>query len=217
MAKNYFDIHCEQDKVKAKEFIDKIDVSANIRLFIDRKENIRTLQQLKFFHKIVKEFTEFMTYSDYSQNTEGDWKAMIKKRAHFYKSNTGITFLEQDLKQTLNDLLLQGVKDKKITQQQLKQIYLCFREQSLKSLSEASSKEVNSLISEAMLLCLDTFKALIDFKLIPSVNVLKENLIVNHKTLYDLIVKWKEGFINQDVAIIDNKQQEVYNKINEFF
>lgn len=217
--KNYFDINSEQDKIKAKEFIDKLDVNSGIRLFLDIKEKIKTLQQLKYFHKIVKEFTEFMINYG-SQNGENDWKAIIKRNTHFFKSNTGVVAMEESLKKRMWLAIQQGYitqdgEVEKFTKEEKEKIIYCFREQSLKSLSEASSEEVSLLINEAIDVCINAFIGLVDCGI--NKKFLIEDLQINNSTLYDIIMKWKEHFENSNKINIDEKQKNIYDKIFSFF
>ena len=126
--------------------------------------------------------------------SSGDWKAEIKRQAHFYQANTGITSLPQKLKSKMWHILQKYFNDI-----ELKILIDCFNEMKLKSCRNADTKEMITLITEAHILILNVLN--------------KNNNIIDilqiEGSFHSLLMKWYNSYINSEYYMNSQKDEEL--------
>jgi len=95
----YKNINNNYDKKNLKNLIDNTNTPFSI--CIGEKNEVKTYAQLKYFNKLCDDFATMMQELNLSDLSSGDWKTEIKRQAHFYQANTGITSMPQETKKKM--------------------------------------------------------------------------------------------------------------------
>ena len=115
-------------------------ISQNYVCYIDKADNLKTKQQCSFFHKLLEEFVKTGISNIDGFNSEiGYWKYFVKKQCNFYNTKKGCLFTKDRQLEIYNHL-------KTLPDDIQKDIYNAMT-MNMKSISEATIKELNILIS----------------------------------------------------------------------
>ena len=193
--KTFFkNINTDNDKEAIKQYIDNQKIPFSI--CIGDVEKVKSYAQLRYFHKLVNEFARIAQEQGLSDLSSGDWKAEIKRQAHFYQANTGITSLPQKLKSKMWHTLQDS---KRFDDIELKILVSCFNEMKLKSCRNADTKEMITLITEAHILILNVLN--------------KNNNIIDilqiEGSFHSLLMKWYNAYINSEYYMNSQKDEEL--------
>ena len=197
--KTFFkNINTDNDKNILKQYIDNQKIPFSI--CIGDVEKVKSYAQLRYFNKLVNEFARIAQEQDLSDLSSGDWKAEIKRQAHFYQANTGITSLPQKLKSKMWHILQKYFNDI-----ELKILIDCFNEMKLKSCRNADTKEMITLITEAHILILDVLNT--------NNNIM--DILQIEGGFHSLLMNWYNNYINSSYCNQNPKEDVLRAKYEE--
>ena len=199
--KTFFkNINTDNDKEAIKQYIDNQKIPFSI--CIGDVEKVKSYAQLRYFHKLVNEFARIAQEQGLSDLSSGDWKAEIKRQAHFYQANTGITSLPQKLKSKMWHTLQDS---KRFDDIELKILIDCFNEMKLKSCRNADTKEMITLITEAHILILDVLNT--------NNNIM--DILQIEGGFHSLLMNWYNNYINSSYCNQNPKEDVLRAKYEE--
>ena len=199
--KTFFkNINTDNDKNILKQYIDNQKIPFSI--CIGDVEKVKSYAQLRYVHKLVNEFARIAQEQGLSDLSSGDWKAEIKRQAHFYQANTGITSLPQELKSKMWHTLQDS---KRFDDIELKILVSCFNEMKLKSCKDADTKEMITLITEAHLLILDVLNT--------NNNIM--DILQIEGGFHSLLMNWYNNYINSSYCNQNPKEDVLRAKYEE--
>ena len=199
--KTFFkNINTDNDKKAIKQYIDNQKIPFSI--CIGDVEKVKSYAQLRYFNKLVNEFARIAQEQDLSDLSSGDWKAEIKRQAHFYQANTGITSLPQKLKSKMWHTLQDS---KRFDDIELKILIDCFNEMKLKSCRNADTKEMITLITEAHILILDVLNT--------NNNIM--DILQIEGGFHSLLMNWYNNYINSSYCNQNPKEDVLRAKYEE--
>lgn len=205
--KTFFkNINTDNDKNILKQYIDNQKIPFSI--CIGDVEKVKSYAQLRYFNKLVNEFARIAQEQDLSDLSSGDWKAEIKRQAHFYQANTGITSLPKITKNKMW-VALKTAKDSKgnklFDEYELSMIVDCFNEMKLKSCKDADTKEMITLITEAHILILDVLNT--------NNNIM--DILQIEGGFHSLLMNWYNNYINSSYCNQNPKEDVLRAKYEE--
>ena len=211
MIKNFlkFAINSIQARNDCVKKIQSLDTDKDFFVFICNEEKAKTLQQCKFFHKLLDEFVRIANESGFSgvcENNVGWWKYQIKKTAEFYDTTKGCLFSKERAKE-INEELKTLSPD--VRQDIIKAITM-----RVKSVEKATTKELMVLIDNLIIQIVYNLpqQNILQSELLTSTIIKRYNQLLNNESTTEDNLKASMLMLMDDKLIFEEKNGEYFLK-----